>query len=388
MAVSNPQLGIQSPIQCQLCVQDKQISFKCLECDLLMCSACKNDIHPKIKTATEHRIIHIKDIGKTSIPRTNIGSASSSNKDNNQTSDPSKECTNVHVTVVEEYQTKIKEVSQLALGLDDSFWLGDGDHQKGMRLFTSHTGLQKVKCERNKLKVLSSFNIDICGLAVTHGNDLLIATDGPILKQIKNGKTKIEDTAYNLNPYNPQSIYITRKNKVIVGARNNTKNKGVVIVMDNLGNHERVYGKDKTKDISFTLPWNITATNNDNIFVIDVINDKMEGRVVLLGQVDIVNTYSGHPDINTKAIPFTPIDLTTTPTDNVIVVEMINNTLHIINNSGQLITYISTKYKGISLPCSISLAMVGHFCMLYIGTYTDENNKDKAKLYKLNLIGC
>ncbi|CAG2212850.1 unnamed protein product [Mytilus edulis] len=134
MAVSNPQLGIQSPIQCQLCVQDKQISFKCLECDLLMCSACKNDIHPKIKTATEHRIIHIKDIGKTSIPRTNIGSASSSNKDNNQTSDPSKECTNVHVTVVEEYQTKIKEVSQLALGLDDSFWLGDGDHQKDIIL--------------------------------------------------------------------------------------------------------------------------------------------------------------------------------------------------------------------------------------------------------------
>lgn len=67
----------------------------------------------------------------------------------------------------------------MATSLDDSLWLGDrGGNQSGIRLFTSHTGLPKVKYEGNKLKVKYSFNIDIYDIATIHGNDLVIATKG------------------------------------------------------------------------------------------------------------------------------------------------------------------------------------------------------------------
>ncbi|VDI08901.1 Hypothetical predicted protein [Mytilus galloprovincialis] len=166
MALSKPQLGIQSPIQCQLCERDPKISWKCLECDLLMCSACKNNVHPTIKTAGKHRIIHINDIGKISTPSKNTGCISSSSNDLGRTLGSTEDCSSVDMTVVEEHQTKIKEVSQLAIALDDSLWIGDEKNQSIIRLFTSHTGLQKVKCEGNMLKVISSFNIDIFGLAI------------------------------------------------------------------------------------------------------------------------------------------------------------------------------------------------------------------------------
>lgn len=290
------------------------------------------------------------------------------------------------MTVVGEYQTKLEGVFHLTLSLDNLLWIGDGYHKKKIRFFSSHKGLQKVKCEGDRLQLISSFNNQIYNLAINSGNDLLLATDGPILKQIKNGTHEVVNTVYDLHSYQPISIYVTRNNKVVVGASNS--HKQVVIVLDNKGNPEKVYGDDQTKYISFTCPCRITGTSNNNIFVIDSTGDEYEGRVVLLGQKDISHTYSGNSIINTN-IPFAPSDITATPSDNVIVVDSDSSTLHVLNPSGQLLTYISLKDKGIPQdPFSIELAMTRHFCMLYIGTVTDKRSKDKAKLYKFSLKGC
>lgn len=364
MALSKPQLGIQSPIHCQLCEQDSKISWKCFECDLLMCSACKFKIHPKIKTAGEHRIISIKD----------IGSVSPSNKDP----------VNVDITIVEVYQTKLDAVFNLAVSLDGSLWIGNGDHKKGIRLFSSHTGLQHVKCEGNKLKVISSFNTDVRDIAVTPDNDLIIAAFDSILKQIKNGTNKVEDTVFDMDSDLTTCIHVTRKNKMIVGGL--SKNKGRVIVMDHKGNRENVYGEDQAQGISFSRPSRITSTSNDNIFVAEENPPNGRGRVVVIGQGKILNIYFGHSVVNTVDKPFKPCDLTTTPVDNVIVVDFKTNGLHILNSSGLLFTYINTKEKGITTPVSIGLAMAGNVCMLYIGC-PEREGKD-AKIYKLNMIGC
>lgn len=66
MAVSLPQI-IQFPIQYLLCERDHKISWKCLDCNLLMCTACERNIYSKFdKTSRKHRLISIKDIGNTS----------------------------------------------------------------------------------------------------------------------------------------------------------------------------------------------------------------------------------------------------------------------------------------------------------------------------------
>ena len=53
----------QVPMSCNLCEVETEISSKCLDSNLLMCSKCKDKIHPKFKNANNHRIVDIKEVG-------------------------------------------------------------------------------------------------------------------------------------------------------------------------------------------------------------------------------------------------------------------------------------------------------------------------------------
>ncbi|XP_071145629.1 macro domain-containing protein lmo2759-like [Mytilus edulis] len=55
----------QIPVGCELCKGQNKIQFKCVDCDLLMCSECKSRIHFRI--AKDHQITDIKNIGKHAI---------------------------------------------------------------------------------------------------------------------------------------------------------------------------------------------------------------------------------------------------------------------------------------------------------------------------------
>ncbi|CAG2255278.1 RAB33A [Mytilus edulis] len=155
MDLSKSQSGPQSITQFELCESDPKISRKCF--NIFMCVACKNNIHPENETAWKQKNSDIKQIEI----RDDRGRTTSDIRDGPAS---------VDVSVVEEYQTtlkgvfqlavntvdysfwigdeyqNIKDVSQMATSLDDSLWLGDrGGNQNGIRLFTSHTGLPKVK---------------------------------------------------------------------------------------------------------------------------------------------------------------------------------------------------------------------------------------------------
>ncbi|XP_071153503.1 uncharacterized protein [Mytilus edulis] len=52
----------QIPVGCELCDGGNKIKFKCLDCQLLMCSRCKYKVHARFKNATEHRIRDIKEL--------------------------------------------------------------------------------------------------------------------------------------------------------------------------------------------------------------------------------------------------------------------------------------------------------------------------------------
>ena len=56
----------QVPAVCQLCDIDTRIKFKCVDCTLLMCTKCKEKVHPKFKNAGDHRVLDIKGVGEPS----------------------------------------------------------------------------------------------------------------------------------------------------------------------------------------------------------------------------------------------------------------------------------------------------------------------------------
>ncbi|VDH94621.1 Hypothetical predicted protein [Mytilus galloprovincialis] len=86
---------------------------------------------------------------------------------------------------------------------------------------------------------------------------------------------------------------------------------------------------------------------------------------------------SGDTEINKKK-PFRPEGIVTTQRDNVIVADIDTSTLHILNNSGELIKHIKTTDNGITYPNSLAFSQTGQ---LYIGCSTPgETTAKEAKI--------
>ncbi|XP_071171220.1 E3 ubiquitin-protein ligase TRIM71-like [Mytilus edulis] len=276
-----------------------------------------------------------------------------------------------------QYETNFLVGLIVFLGIDQSFWISSG--RFGL--------VQKVKTDGNKLKIISSFNIRLFGVAVTQSNNLLVNT-GMKLQQM-NGKTgALTDTVYNVSPLRPTAVYTTSNNKLLIGGMNidfSTPGKRVVILMNQNGVHERVYEHDQHQLPMFKYPYKITTTSNGNIFVLDRINDN-ENRIVVLGQGgDLINTYTGIIQIN-KDQPFAPEDIVTTPRDNVIAADMRTHSLHILNNAGLLMTFYKTSDIGILFPWSLAFSPTGKLYIAKSGPEASE--KMEVNLYEVTISGC
>lgn len=81
---------------------------------------------------------------------------------------------------------------------------------------------------------------------------------------------------------------------------------------------------------------------------------KEKGRVVVLGGCsDVINTYTGHHEVNTFT-SFYPYCILTTPLDNVIVVDFYTNCFQILNSTGGLLTFYDPQNLGIELAWSLA----------------------------------
>ncbi|XP_071169304.1 uncharacterized protein [Mytilus edulis] len=281
----------------------------------------------------------------------------------------------VSFSVVNQYQTNLSVVGHLSPCPDDSLWIG----------CQTDVVLQKVKPDGNNLKTISTFNIQVYGMAILASDDLLVSTGESRLQMVSSATGKVTDSVYDIKPFLAIAIHVTSGGQVIVGGYKDERRRDVFVINKN-GDHEAVYEHDKHNQPIFSYPWRITTTSNGNIHVADYNLGEDSGKVVVLGQAgDVVNIYKGDTEIN-KKIPFIPVDIVTTPRGNIIVVDVDTDTLHILNNSGHLITYIKTTDNGIEDPHALAFSQTGQ---LYIGcSQPDSSTASKdAKLYKVNILG-
>ncbi|XP_071169494.1 uncharacterized protein [Mytilus edulis] len=283
----------------------------------------------------------------------------------------------VTLNIISEYQTELSAVLDIIPCPDKSIWINCGLDRK----------LMKVKPEGNNLKTISTFNLGVYGMAVLPSNDILLSLRKPRLQQLSVTTGKLTDTVYDVAPLCSSDVHITSGNKVVVGGLNSKKRGRVaVFVMNKNGDHETVYEHDKHNQSIFNYPNSITSTSNGNIHVVDCEPGSDRGRVVVLGQGgDVINTYTGHTEIN-KNIPFKPIRIVTTPRDNVIVVDLETDVFHILNNVGELLTHFNAKDNAIILPFTLGFTSTGQ---LYIGcTRYGSSTAKEAKIYQVTLSGC
>ncbi|VDI02209.1 Hypothetical predicted protein [Mytilus galloprovincialis] len=242
----------------------------------------------------------------------------------------------VEININKQYNTELHAIGFMSYCKDDSLWISSGAGKI----------LQRVKPDGTKLTILSSYNMMTYGISVTQSNNLLISTGETSLKQISSNTGTLTDSVYNMSPLHPIAVHITSDNKVLVAC------------VQGIG----------------------------NIHVVDEVSDHGRQRVVVLGQGgDIINIYTGDTEIN-KDIPFIPADIATTPRDNVILDDVMTDTLHILNNAGLLMTYYKTSDINIMFPLSLAFSPTGQ---LYIGCSKSAGRTTKnAKIYEVTISGC
>ncbi|VDI34518.1 Hypothetical predicted protein [Mytilus galloprovincialis] len=320
----------QIPIGCK-CGNPK-VKWRCENCVSMLCDMCQDKDH----AAKGHHIIDITTI-------------------------------QVKISDVKTYQTKVERSFCLEVAPDNSLWIGDGDEKEGFHPFTSPSALQNVKLVGDKVKVISSFNINVFGVAVTPSNDILLATFQPRLKQIKAGSKKLTDSIYCEDMSNLAIVHVTKDDRVIVSVDN------AVVVMDTDGNHLTRYEKDENnKQVFSHFATSINSTINGNIFVAGYYDRK----VVVFGKTDIISIYRGHHSFNNE---YTGNE--STPMDNVIVADSQNHALHILNNTGHLLTTYNTKDIGIPILEHLAITKEGSFTVLYM-------TSSRSNLYKMVITGC
>ncbi|XP_071137200.1 uncharacterized protein [Mytilus edulis] len=286
----------------------------------------------------------------------------------------------VNVRIVKQFQTDISKVGYLSLSPDNSLWISDQDV------------IQKVKPVEHKLTVESTFNIEVYGMAVNPTGDLLLSSGGSVLKQISGTTGKLTDSIYNVDPLVYSAVHVTKDDKVIVGVKSSGKpfpvtGRRAIFVMNQKGEHETIYEHNKNNIRIFACVKSITTTDNGNICVVDKLSEDGRGRVVVLNREgDILQIYTGHHEVNNEKKPFKPVNIVTTPSDNIIVAELNVYIFHILNNCGHLITHINMGDIGISK--SYSLCFTRTAGQMYIGCTTRVGSSKKAKLYEVNISGC
>lgn len=410
---------------CFFCQKIPKTIFKCFNCDLLMCRECKTTIHVKIRGSENHTTRKTKEfmikkkcddtqqsqsgiiwllqllccrqdlVRKTHFsmePLSEFGNVEKTSRlEEDQCGvsqhkskqsvpmlyDPSYRITQSNTIEfqcdsIKGFTTELPVINRLIFNFDNTIWITRA----------TLNILQKIKVEGDHLNIISTFNIKAFDIASSPTGNLLIASDKSFIQLIQCHQHDIEVSRYDISPFLPTAIHVSRHGKIIIGAMSTglafpPTGERKLIVLDMHGDHEYTVQHGDLNNMLFTYPISITSNNFGDAFVLDRFNTVCEGRVVILDKLGTVkNIYSGHPIFNIDQ-KFKPKDIAAT-NNTLIICEAHNHTLHIINCSGNLIQYVNTKaILGISFPQSLYSTED----QLLIGTSRKKGSTDKSKLY-------
>ncbi|CAC5418605.1 TRIM2_3 [Mytilus coruscus] len=283
--------------------------------------------------------------------------------------------------LIKQYKTELPLVENLIWCGDAQIWIS---HLKSHQL----TKL-KLTNESISLHKMHTFKIDVYNMALLQSGDLLLSTMESNLKILPFSSSKVKPAKYRVNPLITLAVHVTRDYKILVGARENQPNSfpvngpRQVITMNMDGRKENMYHINNKGQPIFTLPYRITTGNDNNIYVIDTLDEEGNGRIVALEKANAVRwIYLGNPDIN-KEKTLKPDNFVATKSDNIIIIDMDNDMIHILNTSGQCVHLMNTEDKlGIQCPYSLDIDNTG---TLYIGCGRYVGEPMEAKIYTVQV---
>lgn len=170
------------------------------------------------------------------------------------------------------------------------------------------------------------------------------------LKVVKERTQNLTDFVFDISPFTAGDIHITQDQKVIISTSSpEPVERCIVVVMDRAGKRLTEYENDNNTKPLFKTIYKLTTTSKGIVCVVDTLDTDFRGRVVVIGKAgNIQGIYTGHPGVNTKDKPCTPLDILATPSDNILVEDWEISVIHILTvmgNSFHTAVYITLEFN-------------------------------------------
>ncbi|XP_071131047.1 uncharacterized protein [Mytilus edulis] len=359
----------------------KGCSFYCKDCKEFICVKCITKAHKEHDVVDEedhntdrNKLLKTQKETAIELSKMSLSKVSPMTSGSTVVKDETEQQQKPELKVVQHIYTDYKPIYGLS------------SYSDGLVLLKTHCygNLEYAEVTGDNIKVLSSFPVQVLDMTVDSINNIFLSVQSSTRLKVINVITgQISDSIYNVAPFWTSGIHITKDQKVILGVV--TPGRQMVVVMDEKGNHIKLYELDSTNKAIFTGPCRITSTKNGNIGVVDVLDTSCRGKIVVLGQTGSIQIYNGHPNVNNQNTPFNPTGILTTPMDNIVVTDCNNHTLHILSCDGLFIAYFSTSLNvDIHLPYSLACSGPRYF---YIGCSVGGYGSMSTKLFKVQYSG-
>ncbi|XP_071160824.1 uncharacterized protein [Mytilus edulis] len=249
--------------------------------------------------------------------------------------------------------------------------------------------VQKVTFEEKNIKVEEEISIAVRSLARLNNDEILLSTGGSDLNVYSIDKqTKLFKSFL---PLKSISVHVSQNDKIFVGLTEchpvtypaTKESVRRVVVLNEQRDIQHIYEYDNDNQRLFTRPKRIVSLH-DSIYVIDIINDNKEGRVIRLDQGGQQSSIYSGCYMNSYQAKFYPSDITVTSSDIILVLDQTSKYMHVLNFAGEVITSKDLKTLGIEFPFSLDIDKDD---ILWIGCNTKKMDKQgKAKIFALKLI--
>ncbi|XP_071146119.1 uncharacterized protein [Mytilus edulis] len=189
-------------------------------------------------------------------------------------------------------------------------------------------------------KIIKEIKVKVQDISVDQGGILFV-----LLKDSTQIKTLAKKKSFkifrDMTPYHPISIHITKDNEIIVGLIKDEVSK--VVILSRSGEEKQTLEFEKENKRLFSYPCKITSTTNGDIWVVDCQQDSA-GRVVII-KTDGHFKFIDKANISNE--DFCPIDITTTSTGHVIVLNSKYHKMCVYTEEGEYLTheYLISMFK-------------------------------------------
>ena len=250
----------------------------------------------------------------------------------------------VSVSVVSSHLVSSNHIGSLSVQGDNTLWFYDTDGN------ILHIDPQQG------MSVISKFDKTAIEIAADNIGNIYFTVASQLKMFSTVGDVKL---VYEFAPRELSTVHVSREH-VVVGVIGREGKKGShrlaakLVVIDLRGRLQAEYVEDKNNSPLFTYncPQCVVSTKSGSLCYVDCtsVNDSYNGRVVMFSDNKFIQwTYVGNSAIN-KDIPFAPIEVLVTKSENTIVSDKFTNTLHILSNQGEIFTVIDLSQIGIGKP--------------------------------------